>query len=170
MCFRAEYHKGDPYIRDMKKTTGHIAGLTCCQWHPNDKQLFMTAALDSTVRIWDSESFRSQKYCLVARNTASGNRLSSGVTAAAFSADGSLVFGARLDGCLSAWDWKNSYLKPKLHVGDAHEPNTETSRLAISQDGFTVVSRGGDGTMKGTLILTVNYQFLMVNSLGCSSF
>lgn len=32
-----QFVRGDPYIRDMKNTKGHVGGCTCGQWHPTDK-------------------------------------------------------------------------------------------------------------------------------------
>ena len=42
--------KGDPYIVDMNKTSGHTAALTSCAWHPKDREIYMTSSFDSTVR------------------------------------------------------------------------------------------------------------------------
>ena len=40
----------------MRNTKGHIAALTCGQWHPNDDNIFMTSSIDGTVRLWDLQS------------------------------------------------------------------------------------------------------------------
>jgi WD40 repeat protein len=89
---RKEFNKGDPYIRDMKKTSGHIASLTGCQWNPCDPSVFLTSSLDSTIRIWDVDVHRYQRTVIVAR-AGPGSWLSGAVTAAKFSGDGKLVFG-----------------------------------------------------------------------------
>jgi hypothetical protein len=34
---RGEFVRGDMYIRDMRNTKGHVAGLTGGAWHPSDK-------------------------------------------------------------------------------------------------------------------------------------
>lgn len=36
--------------RDLDGGRGHIAPLTCCQWHPSDRRIFMTGSEDYTVR------------------------------------------------------------------------------------------------------------------------
>ena len=142
-----DFQIGDMYLRDMKNTKGHVAALTCCQWHPVEDNLFLTSSFDSTVRIWNVEHYRKQDIVLVPKSIA-GNRLNAAVNSACFSRDGELVFGCRMDGSISGWDWKSPYLKPMYHVADTHRPGTETSRIISSRDGKTVVTRGGDGTLK----------------------
>ncbi|QRV90933.1 WD domain, G-beta repeat protein [Ceratobasidium sp. AG-Ba] len=46
----ATFIKGDPYIRDMKNTAGHVGELTACAWHPKEANLFITSSHDSTIR------------------------------------------------------------------------------------------------------------------------
>ncbi|CAG8537772.1 16632_t:CDS:10 [Acaulospora colombiana] len=92
-----EYIKGDPYIRDMKNTSGHIASLTCGGWHPSEKQTFITGSTDSTIRIWDVGSKRKQKYVLVHKSKERGGR--SAVTAARYSPDSKFIAGV--------WDIRN---------------------------------------------------------------
>ena len=48
----AEFHRGDVYIRDMRNTKGHVAEVTSGNWHPNNRDTFITGSADSTVRIW----------------------------------------------------------------------------------------------------------------------
>jgi WD40 repeat protein len=40
----------------MSNTKGHVAAITDGRWHPREKQNFMTASLDGSIRIWDLES------------------------------------------------------------------------------------------------------------------
>jgi WD40 repeat protein len=75
-------------------------------------------------------------------------RTAAAITAASFTHDGALVVAARKNGGISVWDWKRTYLRPKFDINDAHTPETETSRIIASSDGHTIVSRGGDETVK----------------------
>ena len=45
--------KGDVYVTDMAQTKGHVNSITSCQWHPYLKDIFITASLDGSVRMWD---------------------------------------------------------------------------------------------------------------------
>src|SRR5579871_2786177 len=48
-----EFVKGDMYLRDMRHTKGHVAEVTSGNWHPFNRDEFISASADSTVRIWD---------------------------------------------------------------------------------------------------------------------
>ncbi|RKP23115.1 hypothetical protein SYNPS1DRAFT_5357, partial [Syncephalis pseudoplumigaleata] len=41
-----EFARGDVYLRDLKHTSGHVAMINCCQWHPVEKEKFITASVD----------------------------------------------------------------------------------------------------------------------------
>ena len=144
----SEFCRGDMYIRDLKKTKGHVAAITTCRWHPNDRSLFLTSSADGTIRVWHVEDRRGQKEVLIAKRAGPGNRLEGCVNSATFSADGSLVAGARQDGSICFWNWKTPYLRPTLCNDSAHEPGTEISSLAIHSNGHQFASRGNDGCVK----------------------
>ncbi|CAG8766452.1 1414_t:CDS:10, partial [Gigaspora rosea] len=121
-----EYIKGDPYIRDMRNTNGHIASLTCGGWHPNDRQTFFTGSADSTIRIWDVENKRKQKHVLVHKSKERGGR--SAITAACYSLDSKFLAGGMIE--------------------KAHQPHSETSSIIFSRNNWSMVTRGGDDCVK----------------------
>ncbi len=47
-----EYAKGDPYLRDLRHTIGHVAALTSACWSPEDEDRFFTASEDGCIRQW----------------------------------------------------------------------------------------------------------------------
>ncbi|CAG8613298.1 4681_t:CDS:10 [Paraglomus brasilianum] len=141
-----EYVKGDPYIRDMRNTVGHIASLTSGGWHPHDKQTFFTASADSTIRIWDVENKRKQKQIIVYKSKERGGR--SSVTAVTMNHDAKLIAGAAQDGQLCLWPVNGPYLRPSHSIEKAHLPYSETSCILFSRNNWTVVTRGGDDTVK----------------------
>lgn len=47
-----EYAKGDPYLRDLRHTIGHVAALTSACWCPGDEDRFWTASEDGSIRQW----------------------------------------------------------------------------------------------------------------------
>ncbi|KAI0082227.1 transcription factor [Panus rudis PR-1116 ss-1] len=142
----ATYIKGDPYIRDMKNTSGHVAELTSCAWHPKDPQTFITSSVDSTIRIWDVENKRKQKTVIVVKSKERGARTK--VTSCAYSPDGGLIGGACLDGAIHMWQTKSNFVRPNMTIEGAHTKGTETGSMVFSVDGRTVLTRGGDDTVK----------------------
>ncbi|ORX88421.1 WD40 repeat-like protein [Basidiobolus meristosporus CBS 931.73] len=141
-----EYMKGDPYLRDMRHTSGHVAALTSCAWHPSNKETFITASADSTIRIWDVEDKRKQKQVICFKSKNRGGR--SPITACNYSHDGKLIVGAAQDGSLNLWSTNSSFARPTHSLSDAHMQGSETSSAIFSKDNHTVVTRGGDDTVK----------------------
>ncbi|TBU35041.1 transcription factor [Dichomitus squalens] len=142
----ATFIKGDQYIRDMKNTAGHVAELTSCAWHPKDSQTFITGSFDSTIRIWDVENKRKQKTVIVVKSKGRGARTK--VNACAYSPDGGLIGGACFDGALHMWQTKSNFVRPSMTIEGAHAKGSETGSLVFSVDGRTVLTRGGDDTVK----------------------
>ncbi|KAJ3503402.1 hypothetical protein NLJ89_g8448 [Agrocybe chaxingu] len=138
--------KGDPYIRDMKNTSGHVGELTSCAWHPKDPKLFITSSADSTIRIWDVENKRKQKTVIVVKSKERGARTK--VTACNYSPDGGLIGGACLDGALHMWQTSSNFVRPNMTIENAHVKGAETGSLVFSVDKQTVLTRGGDDTVK----------------------
>ncbi|KAN0135571.1 WD40-repeat-containing domain protein [Lactarius tabidus] len=143
---QATFIKGDPYIRDMKNTSGHVSELSSCAWHPKDVQTFITGSADSTIRIWDVENKRKQKTVIVVKSKERGARTK--VTACGYSPDGRYIAGACLDGTLNLWKTNSNFVRPDLTVQGAHVKGVEIGSLVFSVDGNTVLTRGGDHTVK----------------------
>lgn len=57
------------------------------------------------------------------------------------------------DGSLQIWKGTGPFTRPDILVRDAHEFDSETSCIAFSLDGHTMVTRGGDSTMKSMLLV-----------------
>ena len=142
-----EYAKGDPYIRDLRKTDGHISSLTSGAWHPHEKNTFITASQDSTIRIWDVENKRKQKDVIMYKSKERGGRTV--VTATAYSKDGKMIAGACQDGTLNVWASNGPFTRAVHSLENAHVNGTETSSVVFSMDNHTFVTRGGDDTVKG---------------------
>lgn len=147
-----EFVKGDMYLRDMHNTKGHISEITTGTWHPTDKNLCVTAGTDSTLRIWDTNFQRTQKHVIVHKSRAAGSAGRTRITAVAWGSPAqggsSLLVAAALDGSLVMWGGDGPYTRPMAEIRDAHKKDTWTGGLAISKDGRTVVSRGGDDLIK----------------------
>ena len=145
-----EYCKGDPYIRDLKLTTGHVASLSTAIWLPHDDDRFLTASTDGTLRIWHIGYRQKSELVIPKKSTVAGTGGRSAVTAAAFS-DNFLLTGSA-DGSIKLWDSKGILGGANYPVGNiskAHVMNEKISSFAVSQgnsDNFA--SRCTDGTVK----------------------
>lgn len=53
------------------------------------------------------------------------------------------------------WNGKGPYGRPDQIIRDAHEPDTDTSCINFSLDGHTMITRGGDDTLKGIYCLYI---------------
>ncbi|CAO3563840.1 unnamed protein product [Mortierella alpina] len=142
----AEYQKGDPYIRDMRLTTGHVAALTSGAWHPYTKDRFITSSTDGTIRLWDVENIRKQADVIAYKTKERGGRTA--VTTVAYSSDGKMIAGAGGDGTVSLYPSTGPFLRPIHAIENAHVKGTETSCIVFSRDSQRMVTRGGDDTVK----------------------
>jgi len=55
---------------------------------------------------------------------------------------------ACLDGSLHLWKTNSNFVRPDITTQDAHVKGTETGSLSFSVDGNTILTRGGDHTVK----------------------
>lgn len=55
---------------------------------------------------------------------------------------------ACLDGALHMWQSNSNFARPNLTIEGAHTKNSETGSLVFSVDGRTVLTRGGDDSVK----------------------
>jgi WD40 repeat protein len=148
----SEFQKGDMYLRDKHNTKGHTSEVTSAAWHPTNRDRFVTAGTDSTVRIWDVKKRMKQEEVIVHKSRAAGSAGMTRMTAIAWgaAADGgsSMLVSAALDGSLVMWGGDGPYHRPAAEIRDAHAKDTWTSGLDISADGRLVITRGGDDTIK----------------------
>ncbi|CAO2649499.1 Nn.00g068840.m01.CDS01 [Neocucurbitaria sp. VM-36] len=148
----SEYVKGDMYLRDKHNTKGHTSEITSGAWHPTNRDRFVTAGTDSTVRIWDVNKRMKQEEVIVHKSRAAGSAGMTRMTAIAWGAaaegGSSMLVAAALDGSLVMWGGEGPYHRPTAEIRDAHANDTRTSGLDISADGRLVITRGGDDTIK----------------------
>lgn len=142
---KLECVKGDQYINDMSRTKGHTAQLTAGCWHPFRKEEFLTASMDSTLRLWDVSNPRQHKQLIKARAHGGLKVVPSSAT---FNRDGSLVAAGCTDGSLQMWDTRRPFVHTTHCVRTAHRSGTEISCVAFSYMGTQVATRSLDETMK----------------------
>lgn len=144
-----EFVKGDPYLRDMHNTKGHVAEITAGAWSPIDEGVVVTASADSSVRIWDVENKRSHKEIMVFKSREKGGR--SRMCSLAWTehgGKGGWIGSTALDGSLVVYAGGGPYSRPVMEVRDAHKGGEWTGGLAWSRDARLCVTRGNDGFVK----------------------
>ncbi|QDZ20329.1 WD40 repeat domain-containing protein [Chloropicon primus] len=161
--------RGDMYLHDVRQTKGHTAGLTCGEWHPQDRDQCVTCSEDGTVRIWDITNL-AQK-AVIKPSLGKPGRVAA--TCCTYNGTGSLIAGGMMDGTIQLWSaagkvgqaakgakvpaWKlkvqekqrwtyNS--RPGQLARGAHEADAEITGLCFSEDGHMLFSRSGDETLK----------------------
>ncbi|XP_019859155.1 PREDICTED: WD repeat-containing protein 70-like [Amphimedon queenslandica] len=142
----AECPKGWQYIADMTNTNGHISMINNACWHPFHRDQFITCSNDCTVRVWEvEEAAKKQKHVIKSRSK-QGKKTP--IITCTYSRDGKYIAGAGVDGSIAMWKGDGPYVRPSLANYNAHVPDTETSCLCFAHDNHTLVSRGGDSTLK----------------------
>jgi len=142
-----EFAKGDLYVAEMRYTKGHTAEVTGCQFSPNDPNVLVTGAKDSTVRLWDLErvQFRNAEVIKTAHGLARGRKAP--VTACAWSADGLSLYAGTTGGAILTWSHKGPFVKPAAIAEGCHAPLTNITSLTAGPQ-HRLYSRGDDGTVK----------------------
>jgi WD40 repeat protein len=138
--------KGYPYITDMAATKGHIAKITTAIFHPTEKDIVITSSLDCTVRLWDLENIKKHKDIIKLRNAQGA--VKSGVSVCNIDPTGATIGVVCIDGSLQFFNSKGPFNRAVIRNDNAHQFGSETSSIIFSKDGNTVITRGGDDTMK----------------------
>lgn len=118
------FSRGDPYIKDVALTRGHISEVTAAVWSPADDRKIISASLDGSVRVWDVQGKTNLGDLLCAQTfklpSASAGRVAG--TAVAWSSDAKSILIGTGAGSLMRWDMRAGYASgdpvPGAH-GDA---------------------------------------------------
>lgn len=142
---KLECCKGDQYISDMTRTKGHVAQLTSGCWHPFNREQFLTAALDGTLRIW--QGLRAKEQLQVIKTRALGG-LRTNASACNFNRDATLIAAGCVDGSIQTWDTRKMFVNTTHCVRDAHQKGSEITSIVFSYKGQQLATRSNDETMK----------------------
>ncbi|PWW78086.1 WD40 repeat-like protein, partial [Tuber magnatum] len=124
-----EFVKGDPYLRNMHNTKGHVSEISGGCWSPVQRGVVATAGTDSTVRIWDVQSRRGHRDIMVHKSKGKGGR-------------------SRICTVACIWNAGGPYSRPVMEVRDAHTKETWTRGLTFSSDGRLIATMGEDQYIK----------------------
>ncbi|XP_064384798.1 WD repeat-containing protein 70-like isoform X2 [Halichondria panicea] len=142
---KMECPKGWPYIANMANTSGHIAMVNCGCWHPRIREHFLTCSNDGSLRVWDVNEKKKQLHVIKGRDK-QGRKIA--VNTCAYSRDGGLIAGALYDGSIQIWKNSSPFTRSQFQHFTAHTAGSETCSLCFSHDNHTLISRGGDNTLK----------------------
>ena len=90
---------------------GHVSAVSHGEWHPTEKNILITSAQDSTVRIWDATNPNQQKTVLKFKDAKGKPKLA--VTTCAYSRDGNIIAASGEDGSLWLWSATGPYNRPQ---------------------------------------------------------
>jgi WD40 repeat protein len=152
-----EFAKGYQYLADMAQTKGHISNITTAMWHPLDPSLVLTAGQDSTIRIWSVDNIKQQKTLIKVKNEKNLNK--NPVSAITMDEAGKYLVVACQDSSIQLYPGKGPFLKATTRLPNAHMLGAEVSSLCVSKDGYTLLSRAMDDTMKVRLSYTIVCRF-----------
>ena len=96
--------KGDQYLMDLRHTRGHIGEVTHAEWHPTNKNMTLTSAIEGTIRWWDLEgktAFDGELFCEHAVRLKDERGIWTGASACTFAPNGFLVLGGGFVSALS---------------------------------------------------------------------
>lgn len=141
-----QFVRGDMYVTDQARTTGHTAAVTGVDWHPFERDIVLTSSNDGSARIWNLNG-KTQFHFLVcdkvyrAKN-AKGQRV--GVTAVAFHPGGrELVLGTAC-GSIQIWNATRVGARPERETFHSHGEGRPVNSLSYNLDGSQIASRSAD--------------------------
>jgi WD40 repeat protein len=141
-----ECPRGDPYLRDMNRTKGHVAMLNDGCWSPRDASQFITCAGDGTVRIWSVESAATGHQTVLKVRSKAGLRALPNCLA--LTPDLSLLAVGSDDGSISAWDHRRQrYVNNVFSLRNVHTAGNDMTSICFSHGGNQLASRSTDGTL-----------------------
>jgi len=141
-----QFIKGDVYVTDQSKTTGHTATVTGVAWHPLERDLVLTCSIDGSARIWNLNGKTQFKKLVCDKvyraKNARGQRV--GVTAVIFHPGGRELALATSCGSIQIWNTTRVGNRPDRVVYDAHGTARPIHKLTYNVDGTLLASRSMD--------------------------
>eukprot|EP00916_Digyalum_oweni_P004321 GHVL01007661.1.p1 GENE.GHVL01007661.1~~GHVL01007661.1.p1 ORF type:complete len:572 (+),score=140.68 GHVL01007661.1:22-1716(+) len=152
--FLQKTEKGDMYIRDTANTRGHTHMTLDCEWHPLEREYFISCAMDSTIRIWSLESklFGIEQalphvHCLKAIDRRNININNLYINCCKYAPnDGKFIVGGCKDGSIQIFNYKSRYNRPDKIIRYQHDGGV--TGLCVFNDSIRIASRGLDNTLK----------------------
>jgi WD40 repeat protein len=141
-----QFLRGDMYVADQTRTTGHTAAVTAVDWHPLERDLVLTASRDGSVRLWNLNG-KTQFEMLVCDKVfsiknARGQRTA--VTAVCFHPGGREFAVGSECGSIQVWSRARVSGRPERAVYEAHGVGKPIHSLTYNVDGSKLASRSSE--------------------------
>ena len=164
---RIKFVKGDMYVLDQAKTTGHTASVTGVQWHPLERDTVLTSSIDGSARLWNLNG-KTQFEMLVCDKvfqpkSSKGQRTN--VLCVAYHPGGREFAVGTSCGSIQIWNTSRVSGRPERSVFDAHGRGKPINAIVYNYDGSALSSRSSeDDTCKvwDTRIITSSASPLVI--------
>ncbi|GMF38962.1 unnamed protein product [Phytophthora lilii] len=129
--------------RDRRRFLGHTAAVNELWWHPQRPHLFMSASMDSTVRMWKCPEDKESRRVLAHH--------SRGVKSAKWSHDGRQILSGGYDGLACCVDAESGQTQQELRRPDLTKPSASVERITTVSFHPTELSSVLLGTSQGQI-------------------
>jgi WD repeat-containing protein 70 len=138
-----QFIRGDQYVLDMARTSGHVHKVTGVDWNPLERDLVLTSSLDGSVRVWNLNG-KTQFQKLVCDKVyriknARGQRTT--VTAVTYHPSGREFAVGTSCGSIQIWNSTKVGPRPDREKFDAHSGGKPITALVFNVDGTKIASR-----------------------------
>lgn len=146
-----QFVRGDMYVNDPARTSGHTAPVTGVSWHPLERDVVLTSSLDGSARIWNLNGKTQFKMLVCDKvyrgKNARGQKVA--VTSVAFHPGGrEFAFGTAC-GSIQIWNSTKVGARPERATYHAHGEDKPIHSLVYNYDGSRIASRSlDDDTVK----------------------
>lgn len=141
-----QFVRGDQYVMDMARTTGHINTVTGVDWHPLDRDIVLTSSMDGSARLWNlnGKTVFHKLMCdkVYRAKNARGQRTA--VTSVAFHPGGREFAIGTSCGSLQIWNSTRIGPRPERVVCDIHGPGKPVTAVVYNAGGTQIATRSSE--------------------------
>lgn len=132
-----QFIKGEVYVSNMSKTTGHLSSVTSVDWHPHDKSICLTSSLDGLARLWNVDRGKTQFKMLTSDKVFQFQKVQF-CTCAKFSPNARQIAVSTQSGTIQIWNIQNTNrpiriitptTTPPNNNNNNHPTNTTSNRI-----------------------------------------
>lgn len=141
-----QFVRGDMYVTDQAKTSGHTAAVAAVDWHPFERNHVLTASADGSVRLWNLTGRTQFKklVCDKVYSVKNGKGQRTSVTSLCFHPSGREFAAGTCCGSIQIWNLQRASGRPERTTLSAHGDGKPVTSLTFSTDGTRLASRSSD--------------------------